>query len=101
MQSNRRGGFIHLIVLIIIVVIILGFFGFNLQQILESDGVQTNLSYLWSLAKTLWNNYLGAPFIWIWEHLLQPILGDNTGDFFNNIKEGQGSAAPETPSVAY
>jgi len=63
MNGNHRGrgGFLKIILLIVIALIVLGFFGYNLRDILNSEGVRGNLAYGWEMALKAWN--------WIWDTL--------------------------------
>jgi len=49
---NSRSGFITAILLIIAALIILGYFKINIQKIITSPDVQTNLQYAWQLLVT-------------------------------------------------
>lgn len=63
-------GFVKLIILIVIVLIVLGYFGFNLQSIIESPTVQNNLIYVWKFIKMIWTDFLAVPFVFIWNKLI-------------------------------
>ncbi len=60
MKIGNRG-FVKIIVLIVVALVILGFFGFNLKEIVNSPTVRANLAYLWSIVTTVWQ--------WIVAHL--------------------------------
>ena len=64
MKGNR--GFIKAIVLIVIGLIVLGYFGYNLKDIIASPTVHDNLVYVWNLIVKLWDNVLATPAMWIW-----------------------------------
>ncbi len=66
---DRRGGFIKLILLIVIALIVLGFFGYNLKDIIDSPTVHENLVYVWGLTVELWNTFIVAPAVWIWDKI--------------------------------
>ena len=51
---KRNAGFIKLIVLIVVVLVVLGFFGYNLRDIVNSATVRANLAYLWSIIVAVW-----------------------------------------------
>jgi len=70
----KKKGLIKMIVVIVIALIILGYFGFNIKDIIESDSVQTNLQYVWGFVKTFWNNYLAAPIIFVWDKFVVGVL---------------------------
>jgi hypothetical protein len=77
-NSKQQGGFIQLIIVLIIVLIVLGYFGFNVQQIIQSPSVSSNLNYVWGLAVGLWNNYLIVPVTFVWNKII-------VGMFWNNF----------------
>jgi hypothetical protein len=72
MKKNK--GLIKMVVVIVIALIVLGYFGFNIKDIIESDSVQTNLQYVWGFVKTFWNNYLAAPVIFMWDKFVVGVL---------------------------
>lgn len=72
MQKNK--GLIKMVVVIVIALIVLGYFGFNIKDIIESNAVQTNLQYVWGFIKTFWNNYLAAPVIFMWDKFVVGVL---------------------------
>ena len=69
MKIGNRGGFIKLILLIVIVLVVLGFFGYNLRDIINSPTVHDNLVYVWDLVVRFWNTFLATPFHWIWDRI--------------------------------
>ena len=79
-KINKNQGLIKTVILIVIALIVLGYFGFNIQDILNAETVRSNLSYAWDLTKDIWNNYLSAPFNWFWDNVVIDLV-------WNNIKE--------------
>lgn len=71
MKGNR--GFIKMILLIVIALIVLGFFGYNLRDIVNKPVVHDNLAYVWGIVVYLWNTFIVAPFVWLYDKL-QSIL---------------------------
>lgn len=67
MKGNR--GFIKAIVVIVIALIVLGYFGYNIKDILNSPKVHDNLVYLWNLIVKIWNNFLAEPAGWVWDKI--------------------------------
>jgi hypothetical protein len=63
----EKKGFIKTIILIVIALIVLGYFGFNIESIIKSEKVQANLNYVWGLITNIWNLYLAAPVIFVWD----------------------------------
>ncbi|PIQ68157.1 MAG: hypothetical protein COV91_05525 [Candidatus Taylorbacteria bacterium CG11_big_fil_rev_8_21_14_0_20_46_11] len=67
MKGNR--GFIKTILVIVIGLIMLGYFGYNLKDIVSSPTVHENLVYVWDLIVKLWNTFLATPILWVWDKL--------------------------------
>lgn len=57
-MTQRNKGFLRLVATIVIALIILGYFGYDIREILASPKVKENLQYAWGLAKT------AAAFVW-------------------------------------
>ena len=74
---NTNKGLIEMIIIIIIALIILGYFGFNIGNVLSSPNVQANLSWAWNVVLTIWS-YISAPIVWLWNTfvlgLIWPLL---------------------------
>ncbi len=66
---SRKGGLIKLVLLIVITLVVLGFFGYNLREIVDSPTVKDNLAYVWGFIVKLWNMFLATPFHWIWDKI--------------------------------
>jgi hypothetical protein len=58
-QGNRGGGLIKTVLVIVIVLIVLGYFGYNLRDILDKPAVNENLSTVWNWIETAWHWLLG------------------------------------------
>ena len=69
-RPQGQGGFIKLVIILIIVLIVLGYFGFNIQQIIQSPSVSNNLGYAWGLAVTVWNKVLVVPATFVWNKIV-------------------------------
>lgn len=84
-HKTGQGGFVKMIIFIIIILIVLGYFGLNIQDILKSPLVQKNLTYAWNLTTYVWQNYLKAPAVFLWDKLiiglgwnsLEKLIGNN------------------------
>ncbi len=57
---------IKTIIVLVILIAILGYFGFDLKKIFESDLVQKNFSYVWQGILYIWNNFLVQPVHFLW-----------------------------------
>lgn len=75
--ERQSGGFIKTILIIVIALVVLGFFGYNLRDIISSPVVRDNLSYAGELAVKVWNNFLATPAIWIWNHIIINLVWNN------------------------
>lgn len=91
MHRDQHGGFIKLIILLVIVLIVLGYFGFNIQQIINSPTVSGNLSYVWNLALNFWNNFLVVPVTYVWNKI---IVGFFWNTFAGMIEKIQSAPPP-------
>jgi len=98
--GQKRGGFIKTIVLIVIALIILGYFGYNVQDIVNSPTVQKNLNYAWDIVKYVWNNYLKIPAIFVWEKIIIGLGWNNLAKMIDNNKAVPDGLAPMAPSPA-
>ena len=59
MKTNTYNrGLIKMIIVIIIAIIILSYYGFDLKNIITSDQVQKNLSYVWGFVVALWDLFI-------------------------------------------
>lgn len=74
-RNNKKGGFIKLILLIVIALVVLGFFGYNLKDIIDSPTVKENLVYVWGLAVKFWNAFLATPANWVWDKIQGVLAG--------------------------
>lgn len=72
MKNNK--GFIKTVIVIVIALIVLGYFGFNIDSILKGQTVQANLNTAWSFVLKIWNNYLAAPVIFVWDKFVVGVL---------------------------
>ncbi|MCR4330751.1 MAG: hypothetical protein NUV49_02635 [Patescibacteria group bacterium] len=100
MQSRRQGGFVKLLVLFVILIIIISYFGIDLRAIVESPETQGNLGYVWSLAVTLWDNYLARPVLYFWNNIFIDLLWESFVNNMERIKNGGSfDFIPNTPSV--
>jgi len=69
-----KKGLIKTIIVIIIALIILGYFGFNIGDIINGSTVQSNLHTAWDFVSKIWNNYLSVPFVFVWDKIFVGIL---------------------------
>jgi len=69
-----KQGLIKTIIVIVIALIILGYFGFNIGDIIGGPTVQSNLHSAWNFISNIWNNYLSVPFTFVWDKIVVGIL---------------------------
>lgn len=72
-QKNpmNRGGVIRTVLIIVALLIILGYFGFNLRNIVNSPIVQDNLNFAKEVILNVWNNFLKVPATYIGNLILK------------------------------
>ena len=73
MASNKKSGFIKLILLIVVVILVLSYFGVNLRNVANSDAGQANFSFLketcikvWDWIVNVWQTYLADKASYLW-----------------------------------
>ncbi len=71
-KDNR--GLIKWIFIIIIAIIILSYLGFDLRAIVEAEGTQNNLNYVWGGVVMIWNNYLSDPILYFWNNIFLNLI---------------------------
>ncbi len=71
-ENNR--GFVKLIILIVVILLVLGYLGFNLRDIINSQTFQENWDFIKEIAVKLWNSVLRAPVLFIWNFALKPLF---------------------------
>lgn len=96
---NRQRGFIKTIVIVVIIIIILGYFGFNLRDIMESDDVQNNLTYVWNGIVYTWDTWLKEPVIWFWENIWIPYIWEPFTNVMDSIKDKPSGEQFEPPQI--
>jgi uncharacterized protein YqhQ len=97
---NQKGGFIQLIILIVIGLLVLSYFGISLQGVVESPVGQSNLHYVTNGASYVWNNYLSAPFDYLWNTVFIGMLWSAFTENLNRVKNNQPTQIQElSPNV--
>ena len=96
MYKKQQGGFIKLAIILVIVLIVLGYFGFNIREIIDSPMVSGNLSYAWNLAVTVWNKVLVVPATFIWDKIIVGMFWNN---FVTIIDKAQTTAPAGQPTM--
>jgi hypothetical protein len=61
MKTLNRGGVVRTVLIIVALLIVLGYFGFNLRDIVNSPVVKDNLNFAKEVTVNIWDNYLKVP----------------------------------------
>ena len=85
---KRDRGLIKLLILILIALIVLGYYGISVRQAVENPTTQDNISYIWTGAVGIWNDYLKAPAEFLWNIFVNDIWTPAINNLVN-IKNGQ------------
>lgn len=73
-MSQKKGGFIQIIIILVLVIIILSLLGVSLRALFNNPALQDNFGFVGSWLQMVWNNYLAAPFAYLWNSFLRPIF---------------------------
>jgi hypothetical protein len=93
---------VKLIILIIIAIIALSYFGFDLRGIVEAPQTQENLSYVWGLLISLWENILRRPVLFFWQNIFIDLLWETFVSNFERLKAGESTDFElNVPSVEF
>lgn len=74
MNHTYEKGLIKTVLIIVVALIVLGYFGFNIEDIINTPTVQANLNSTWAFVVNIWNTYLAGPFVYIWDHFVVGIV---------------------------
>ncbi|NTV44177.1 MAG: hypothetical protein HGA67_00570 [Candidatus Yonathbacteria bacterium] len=86
---NTQRGFIQFVLIIIVIIVILGYFGFNLRDIMETPAVKDNLSFVWQAVVDLWDNWLREPVVWFWNTVWVPYIWQPFVHVMDSLKADQ------------
>ncbi len=56
---EEKRGLVKMVLLIVVGLVVLGYFGYNLRDIVNSPSVNENLAYAWDMLKRAWNFLVG------------------------------------------
>ena len=76
-HQNKSAGFIKAIIVIVIALVVLGYFGFNVAEIVKKPIVKNNLEFAYNGAKLVWTNYLAGPASGLWDHMMASVQANN------------------------
>lgn len=92
-----------MIILIVIALIVLGYLGYDVRTIINSEPVQKNLQYGKELALTIWYSYLEKPALYFWNNIFLDLLWTTFVDNMERIKAGQPTTlninSPQLPQI--
>lgn len=74
LKRTQNRGLIKAIIIIIIALIILGYFGFDVRDIINGPTVQSNLHSAWDFVVMIWDKFLSVPLTYIWDKIIIGIL---------------------------
>lgn len=77
---DNQNGFFKIILIIVIALIILGAFNININTVLTSPAVASNLAWVWNGLLYIWS-IISAPIIWLW-NLFKTLLNAGLGTTF-------------------
>jgi len=95
--KNDNRGLVRWIFIIIIAIIILSYFGFDLRGIIEAEGMQNNLSYVWGGVIYVWNAYIAGPFDYLWNDIFIDLIWSA---FIENMEIIKGGGPVIDPEIA-
>jgi hypothetical protein len=97
---HTQQGLIKFILIVIVIIIVLGYFGFNLREIMDTPTVKDNLSYVWQAIVNVWNNWLKEPAGWFWTNVWVPYIWEPFVQVMDVIKNvNQTPTGTEVSSV--
>jgi len=94
-KTNTNRGLVKLIIIIIIGIVILSYFGFNIREIVEDPTTQNNITYVWGLTVSVWENYLRDPVLYVWQNVFIDLIWD----LFLSSLENIGDNPQDLPAV--
>ncbi|TAK58101.1 hypothetical protein EPO17_00315 [Patescibacteria group bacterium] len=90
-SGARKSGFIKLIIIIVIGLIVLGYFGFDIQKIIDSPTVSKNLTYTKDLVVGVYQKYLARPLEYLWNKIFLNVLWAGFVNNMERIRDGEPS----------
>ncbi len=93
--KNDNRGLVKWVFIIIIAIIILSYLGFDLRAIVESEGTQNNLNYVWGGVVMIWDNYLSDPVLYFWNNIFLNLIWSAFVENMEVIKSGGSLINPD------
>ena|SRR3989344_4259102 len=72
-ESYQKPGFIQIIIILALLVIILSLLGVSLSALFQNPILKDNFGFIGNWTAYAWNNYLSAPFWYIYEIFVELI----------------------------
>lgn len=97
--TSKQSGFIKWVVIILIILIVLGYYGFDVREIIESQQVQENIHYVWGFVVHVWDTYLKGPALYLW-NIWTDLIWSGFVENLQKLRGGQPDELQENaPSV--
>ncbi|MBU6370525.1 MAG: hypothetical protein KGH93_01900 [Patescibacteria group bacterium] len=87
-MKYNRGGLIMDIIIVVVILIVLGYFGININNVIHSPTVQSNLGWFGQVLTTIWG-WISGPITWLWNTFVVGVL-------WHGIQAGVHTAATST-----
>lgn len=72
-MKYNRGGLIIDVIVVVVILIVLGYFGININNVIHSQPVQSNLNWFWAIVEKVWS-WISGPVLWFWNTLVLGVL---------------------------
>jgi len=87
-KSYQKQGFIHIIIILALLVIILSLLGVSLSALSQNPILKDNFGFIGNWIVYAWNNYLNAPFWYIYEIFVELVWKPSL-DILRGIASGE------------
>jgi len=72
-MKYNRGGLIMDVIIIIVILIVLGYFGININNVINSPSVQANVGWFGHILTVIWS-WISGPVLWFWNTFIIGVL---------------------------
>ena len=80
-------GFIQIVIILILLLIILSLLGVSLSSLASNPILAENFGFVKTWSVWLWNNYVRAPFYYVW-NMFKELIWNQFVDVMKAIKNG-------------
>jgi hypothetical protein len=97
-NTNNGGqkGIVKIIIILVIALLILSYYGFDLRKTVESPTTQSNFSYVTVFVSGIWNTYLKAPVMYVWNEIFLKYIWASALDVMQHGSKGLTGGADGT-----